>query len=90
MATEGLGGAQTIEALISVHWDYISTVMDCQYELVDLQKSVQDQGSTAENWASVTVTEDSLNPNDPVDYSNATKYHWTTTTTTTDKYGAIK
>ena len=36
---EGQDGAQEIEELIKDNWDYISTVMDCRDELVDIQNS---------------------------------------------------
>ena len=42
--------------MIKEDWDYISTVMDCRDELVDIQNS--DQRSPADNSSSVTVTED--------------------------------
>lgn len=60
-AMEGQDGAQEIEALIREDWDYISTVVDCRDELVELQKSLQDQRSPTDNWSSVTVTEERFN-----------------------------
>ena len=36
IAIEGRDGAQEIEELIKEDWDYISTVMDCRDELVDI------------------------------------------------------
>ena len=58
-------GEQEIEALIREDWDYISAVIDCRDELVDIQKSFQEQRSPTGNWSSVTVTEDRLESNDP-------------------------
>ena len=55
MAIEGLDGAQEIAELISEDWDYISTVMDCRDELVDIQTTEQ---RSTDNSSSVTVTED--------------------------------
>ena len=56
IAIKGGDGAQEIEEIIKEDWDYISTVMDCRNELVDIQNS--DQRSPADNSCSVTVTED--------------------------------
>ena len=56
VAIKGGDGAQEIEEIIKEDWDYISTVMDCRNELVDIQNS--DQRSPADNSCSVTVTED--------------------------------
>ena len=56
IAIEGRDGAQEIEELIKEDWDYISTVMDCRDELVDIQNS--DHRLPADNSSSVTVTED--------------------------------
>ena len=56
IAIEGQDGAQEIEELIKEDWDYISTVMDCRDELVDIQNS--DHRLPADNSSSVTVTED--------------------------------
>ena len=53
---EGRDGTQEIEELIKEDWDYISTVMDCRDELVDILNS--DHRSPADNSSSVTVTED--------------------------------
>ena len=56
IAIDGRDGAQEIEEIIKEDWYYISTVMDCRNELVDIQNS--DQRSPADNSYSVTVTED--------------------------------
>ena len=56
IAIKGWDGAQEIEEIIKEDWDYISTVMDCRNELVDIQNS--DQRPPADNSCSVTVTED--------------------------------
>ena len=56
IAIEGWDGAQEIEELIKEDWDYISTVMDCRDELVDIQNS--DHRLPADNSSLVTVTED--------------------------------
>ena len=55
---DGQKGEEEIADLIKDDWEYISTVMDCRDELVDLQSSLQEQGSPRENCSSVTVTED--------------------------------
>ena len=47
IAIKGWDGAQEIEELIREDWDYISTVMDCQEELVAVKKL--EQGSPADN-----------------------------------------
>ena len=56
MAIDGRDGAEEIEELIREDWDYISTVMDCRDELVDIK--VSEQRSPTDNSSSVTVTED--------------------------------
>ena len=56
IAIEGRDGAQEIEELIKEDWNYISTVMDCRDELVDIHNS--DHRLPADNYSSVTVTED--------------------------------
>ena len=56
IAIEGRDGAQEIEELIKEDWNYISTVMDCRDELVDIHNS--DHRLPADNSSSVTVTED--------------------------------
>ena len=58
MATNGRDGAEEIEELIREDWDYISTVMDCQDELVDIKNL--DQRSPTDNSSFVTVIEDKL------------------------------
>ena len=55
---DGQEGEEEIADLIKDDWEYISTVIDCQDELVDLQSSLQEQGLPRENCSSVTVTED--------------------------------
>ena len=56
MAIDGWDGAEEIEELIREDWDYISPVMDCRDELVDIK--VSEQRSPTDNLSSVTVTED--------------------------------
>ena len=56
MAIDGRDGAEEIKELIREDWDYISTVMDCRHELVDIK--VSEQRSPTDNSSSVTVTED--------------------------------
>ena len=55
---DGQEREEEIADLIKDDWEYISTVIDCRDELVDLQSSLQEQGSPRENCSSVTVTED--------------------------------
>ena len=55
---DGQEGEEEIADLIKDDWEYISTVMDYRDELVDLQSSLQEQGSPRENCSSLTVTED--------------------------------
>ena len=54
---DGQEGEDEITDLIQGDWEYISTVMDCRDELVDLYSSLQEQESPRENCSSVTVTE---------------------------------
>ena len=61
IAVEGQDGAQEAEQLIKEDWSYIAALTDCRDELVDLQNSLQDQKSPAENLSSITVTEDRFN-----------------------------
>ena len=51
------GEDETVE-LIKADWDYISTVMDCRDELINLKSSLQEQGIPTGNSSSVTVTDD--------------------------------
>ena len=50
-----------MEQLINDDWSYISSVIECCDELVDIQESLQDQNLPSENWLSITVTEGRLN-----------------------------
>ena len=51
---DGQEGEDEITDLIQGDWEYISTVMDCRDELVDLYSSLQEQESPRENCSSVT------------------------------------
>ena len=56
IAIDGRDGAEEVEELIREDWDYLSTVMDCRDELVDIKNLKQ--RSPTDNSSSVTVTED--------------------------------
>ena len=60
IVVDGQEEAQEVEQFIIQDWSYISEVIDCQDELIDIQRMLQDQRSPTENVSSVTVTEDSL------------------------------
>ena len=55
---DGQEGEEAIGELIKEDWDYISKVMDCRDELINLQGSLQEQVSPQENSSSITVTHD--------------------------------
>ena len=55
---DGQDGEDEILEVIKADWDYISTVMDCRDELINLKSSLQEQGSPKDNSSSVTVTDD--------------------------------
>ena len=58
MAIDGRDRAEEIKELIREDWDYISTVMDCGDELVDIKHL--GKRSPTDNSSSVTVTEDKI------------------------------
>ena len=60
IVVDGQEGAQEVEQFINQDWSYISEVIDCRDELIDIQRMLQDQRSPTENVPSVTVTEDRL------------------------------
>ena len=60
IVVDGQEGAQEVEQFINQDWSYISEVIDCRDELIDIQRMLQDQRSPTENVSSVTVTEDGL------------------------------
>ena len=47
--------------LIKHDWDYISTVMDCRDELVNLHSFLQEYGSPKEKRSTIIVTDERLN-----------------------------
>ena len=55
---DGQDGEDEIVELIKADWDYISTVMDCRDELINLKSSLQEEGIPTGNSSSVTVTDD--------------------------------
>ena len=57
IVVDGQEGEDEILELIKDDWDYISTVMDCRDELINLKSSLQEQGSPKGNSSSVTVTD---------------------------------
>ena len=61
VSVDGQDGAQDVQQLIEQDWSYIAKVNDCRDELVDIQRTLQDQKSPSENVSSVTVTEDKFN-----------------------------
>ena len=58
---DGQEGEDEILELIKDDWDYISTVMDCRDELINLKSSLQEQGSPKGKSSSVTVTDERFN-----------------------------
>ena len=54
----GQDGEDEILELIKADWDYISTVMACIDQFINLKSSLQEQGSLKGNSSSVTVTDD--------------------------------
>ena len=58
---DGQEGEDEILELIKDDWDYISTVMDCRDELINLKSSLQKQGSPKGKSSSMTVTVDRFN-----------------------------
>ena len=58
---DGQEGEDKILELIKDDWDYISTVMDCRDELINLKSSLQEQGSPKGKSSPVTVTDDRFN-----------------------------
>ena len=54
---DGQDGEDEIVELIKADWDYISTVMDCRDELINLKSFLQEQGIPTGNSSSVTVTD---------------------------------
>ena len=57
IVVDGQEGEDEILELIKDDWDYISTVMNCRDELINLKSSLQEQGSPKGNSSSVTVTD---------------------------------
>ena len=55
---DGQDGEDKILELIETGWDYISRVMDCRDELINLKSSLQEQGIPTGNSSSVTWTDD--------------------------------
>ena len=55
---DGQDGEDEIVELIKADWDYISTVMDCRDDLINLKSSLQEQGIPTGNSSTVTVTDD--------------------------------
>ena len=53
----GREGEDKILELIKDDWVYISTVMDCRDEMINLKSSLQKQGSLKGNSSFVTVTD---------------------------------
>ena len=56
MAMEGRDGAEEIEELIKEDWEFISSVMDCRDELMEI--NISEQRSPTDNYSSATITED--------------------------------
>ena len=56
VAMEGRDGAEEIEELIKEDWEFISSVMDCRDELMDI--NISEQKSPTDNYSSETITED--------------------------------
>ena len=57
---DGQEGEDKILDMIKDEWDYISKVMECRYELINLKSSLQKQGSPKGKSSIVTVTDDRL------------------------------
>ena len=57
---DGQNGEDEILELIKDDWDYISTVMDCRDEFINLKSSLQEQGSPKCKSSSVTVADQRL------------------------------
>ena len=88
---DGQEGEDKILELIKDDWDYISTVMDCRDELINLKSSLQEQGSPKGKSSSVTVTDDRFSQKDAVEGVAATNFAWTTTAAiSTENYYTIK
>ena len=49
VSVDGQDGAQDVQQLIEQDWSYIAKVNDCRDELVDIQRTLQDQKSPSEN-----------------------------------------
>ena len=60
LVVEGQEGEAGILDLIQEDWEYISTVMDCRDELVNLRISLQEQVSSKESFPSMIETDNSL------------------------------
>ena len=60
LVVEGQEGEAGILNLIQEDWDYISTVMYCRDELVNLRISLQEQVSSKESFPSMIATDNSL------------------------------
>ena len=70
---------------------HISTMIDCRDESVNLQSSLQEQGSPYEKTLNHPFGRHKVKPNGAVEGLGATNFTWTRTpATSTDNYDTVK